>query len=43
MSDRFTRRQILQAGGGAALAAYGLSGCTVSRPVETAEAGRSAS
>jgi spermidine/putrescine transport system substrate-binding protein len=39
MTDRFTRRQILEAGGGAALAAYGLSGCTVSRPVETADAG----
>ena len=39
MTNRFTRRQLLEAGGGAALAAYGLSGCTVSRPVETADAG----
>ncbi len=28
-----------RAGGGAALAAYGLSGCTVSRPIDTADAG----
>ncbi len=39
MNDRLTRREVLQAGGGAALAAYGLAGCTVSRPVETADAG----
>jgi spermidine/putrescine transport system substrate-binding protein len=39
LRGRLSRREILQAGGGAALAAYGLSGCTVSRPVETADAG----
>ncbi len=40
MRADFTRREILQAGTGAALAAYGLSGCTVSRPIDVADAGQ---
>ncbi len=35
-----TRRELLQAGAGAALAAYGLAGCTVSRPVDKSAAGQ---
>ena len=39
MTD-FTRRQLLAAGGGLALAGYGLSGCTVSRQVDKSQAGQ---
>ncbi len=35
----FTRRQALQAAAVGALGAYGLSGCTVSRPIDTPEGG----
>jgi spermidine/putrescine transport system substrate-binding protein len=41
--SRYSRRQLLQAGGGMALAAYGLSGlsgCTVERSVDRSAAGR---
>ncbi len=34
-----SRRELLQAGAGAALGAYGLSGCTVSRPIDKPPAG----
>ena len=37
----FTRRQALQAAAVGALGAYGLSGCTVSRPIDTPEGGLS--
>jgi len=37
---RYSRRQLLQAGAGMALAGYGLSGCTVERPVDRSAAGR---
>ena len=42
MSTRrdLTRRQLLQAGAGGALAAYGLGGCTVAREVDRSAAGR---
>ncbi len=36
----FSRRELLQAGAGLALAGYGLSGCTVERPVDRSAAGR---
>ena len=39
MSD-LSRRQLLQAGAGLALAGYGLSGCTVSRQVDRSTAGQ---
>jgi spermidine/putrescine transport system substrate-binding protein len=35
-----SRRQLLQAGAGLALAGYGLAGCTVERPVDRSAAGR---
>ena len=39
MTD-LSRRQLLQAGAGLALAGYGLAGCTVERPVDRSAAGR---
>ena len=40
MSDlRLNRRQLLAAGAGLALTAYGASGCTVERPLDTSAAG----
>ena len=39
MTD-FSRRQLLQAGAGLALAGYGLGGCTVARQVDRSAAGR---
>ena len=36
-----SRRQLLRAGAGLALGAYGLAGCTVERPLDIPEAGRS--
>ena len=39
MSD-LSRRQLLQAGAGLALGAYGLAGCTVERSVDKSAAGR---
>ncbi len=39
--DRLTRRDLLRAGAGTALAAYGLGGCTVERPIDRAGASES--
>ena len=39
-AQRLTRRDLMQAGFGAGLAMYGLSGCTVSREVDRSAAGR---
>jgi spermidine/putrescine transport system substrate-binding protein len=38
--SRLSRRELLQAGAGLALAGYGLAGCTVERPIDTSAAGR---
>jgi len=40
MSGRSTRRELLATGAGAALAAYGLAGCTVSRQVDKSARGQ---
>ncbi len=40
MSGRSTRRELLATGAGAALAAYGLGGCTVSRQVDKSAQGQ---
>ena len=42
MTD-LSRRQLLQAGAGMALAAYGLSGCTVERHVDQEATGQQSS